>query len=295
MSMTKRMFEARIGLPADPTQDARIESDRAACIRLVFERTRQYLAPFVKAHLKRKRVEVYRSLYPDGRFPSSTKFYQDVKEAGSVEAYLTHYFFSRLPEALRQLGLPPAIVDALDRETDCRKSWIFALKEAAAFAPPPDQVAAAARIEPRPRRFRHHHKHLPGVMHDKAIHAFFTEIFQKNELFYRAHPDALFKVELLDYEDYLHSPFWFVIRNIVLYRDNFTCTLCPKAATEVHHINYDVDVLYGKDLAPVVSVCEACHKKIEFDDSGVKIHDLSEKKGRYQALRAANSKHDPHG
>lgn len=102
MSMTKRMFEARQGLPPDPARDAQIASDRTICIQAVFERTRPYLAPFVKGHMKARRVDVYRSLYPDGRFPSSTKFYKEVKEAGSVAAYLTHYFFTHLTEALRQ-------------------------------------------------------------------------------------------------------------------------------------------------------------------------------------------------
>ncbi len=180
-------------------------------------------------------------------------------------------------------------MDAIDSDTASRKSWILGLAEAAAFAPTADELAAATSLEPRPRRFRHHNKHLQDLLDSKAIHAFFTGVLQKNESFYRANPGALFKVELLDYADYLQSPVWFIIRNIVLYRDNFTLTVCRAPATEVHHISYEIDVLYGKELDPIVSVCERCHRRIEFDDSGVKIYDLAEKKRLYEALRATNS------
>ncbi len=88
----------------------------------------------------------------------------------------------------------------------------------------------------------------------------------------------------------------FAIRNIVLYRDGFKCRACTGKATTVHHTSYNVDVLYGKDLEPLVSVCEPCHTAIEFDDDGMKIRDLAVKKERYAMLcRTRNRKNDVSG
>jgi hypothetical protein len=162
------------------------------------------------------------------------------------------------------------------------------LEEAQRYAPSGEEIAAAETIQPKPRSFRHHSRALPNLMHDRAIHEFFGAVYAKNEAFYRANPRALYRMELLDYDDYLQSPFWFVIRNIVLFRDAFRCRVCAAKATAVHHISYDADVLYGKNLEPLVSICDPCHDLIEFDEGGNKISDLDVKRERYESLRQRN-------
>lgn len=75
-----------------------------------------------------------------------------------------------------------------------------------------------------------------------------------------------------------------MIRNIALYRDGYQCRICTAKATSVHHISYDVDVMYGSNLSPLVSLCDPCHEKIEFDEDGNKVSDLDIKRAQYEAL-----------
>jgi len=170
-------------------------------------------------------------------------------------------------------------------KTEDGRRFCLRIEAAGHYAPTEEQLRTAEPIQPKPRQFRLHNRHIPSVMHGRTIQAFFTEMNAKNELFYQAHPEALFKIELLDYADYLQSPFWFVTRNTVLYRDGYKCRVCAAKATTVHHISYDADVLYGKNLEPLVSVCDRCHEAIEFDEDGAKITDLAVKKARYEELR----------
>ena len=101
---------------------------------------------------------------------------------------------------------------------------------------------------------------------------------------YKINLGAIFNLEAMDYQYYLQSPFWLLIRNVVLFRDSFECKACGIKATCVHHLNYEVDTLYGKGLDQLVSLCESCHNKIEFDEDGNKIHDIDEKLDRYIRL-----------
>jgi hypothetical protein len=286
VSMTKRMMESRGGYRPERTAEsiAKGEAERKDIIRSVFDAVRPYHHVFVKGRLRKKRMDLYRLLYPHG-LPSTTKFYSDLKQAGDMPAYLTHYFYCNIKSCLERLGLPPVSVDELMTKTADSRRYILSLEMAAAYAPSEEDLKGAEDIQPKPRYFRHQNRNFPSVMHDRAIHSFFTDVYKKNELFYQKHPHALFKIELMDYEDYLQSPFWFVIRNIVLYRDDFKCRVCGAKATTVHHISYDPDVFYGKDLEPLVSLCEPCHTAIEFDEDGRKIIDLAVKKERYEMLR----------
>jgi hypothetical protein len=286
MSMTKRMMESRGDLrtQVSPERRAMDAAQRNTNIASVFEISRPYHHAFVKSRLRKKRMDVYRLLYPNGR-PSTTTFYDDLKQAGSVPAYLTHYFYCNIKKCLEALGLPPAAVDELLNKTSTARQYVLSLEDAVNHAPGEDEITNAQGIQPKPRHFRHNCRVMPSVMYDRSIQEFFTGIYAKNELFYQAHPSALFKAELLDYQDYLQSPFWFVIRNIVLFRDSFKCRVCSAKATTVHHISYDADVLYGKDIEPLVSLCEPCHTRIEFDDAGGKITDLAVKKERYETFR----------
>ncbi len=284
MSMTKRMMES----PSHWTKADRAAQRKAWLegIDDVFSKLRKYLVAFVRANTASPISKVHKRLFPNAMLaPSQSKFYSDVKKAGGVPAYLTHHFYNNLQASLEALSLPPSVVSRLLRQKSKGPSYFLSLEDAARFSPTEAELASAASLKPKARRFRHHPKAFPDFLPAKGIYDFFTEIHRKNEAFYSANPAQLFNLELLDYaEDYLHSPFWFVIRNIVLFRDGFECRLCKKQATTVHHLYYNPDVLYGKDLDALVSLCESCHSKIEFDDSGNKIHDIEQKRRRFEAL-----------
>ena len=262
------------------------EKEATKAISAAFLAVRKYHVAYVKMHDQTPRSRVHRALHPDvHRAPSLTKFYKDVHSAGSVPAYLTHHFYQNLESCLKTFGLPPRKVNVLLKQTEEGRRYCLGLQDAKKYVPSNEELRAAVPIQPRTRRFRHHPEPFPDMMLSSSIYAFFTEIHRKNEPFYEANPDQLFELTLLAYEDYLQSPFWFVIRNIVLFRDGFECTLCGDKATCVHHHYYGANVLYGKDLNALVSLCDACHKLIEFDETGTKIDDLNEKRRRYDALK----------
>lgn len=284
MSTTKRMME----FPPQWTQAERIaqQKERIEAMASVFSMVRKYLVAYINANNRQPKSCVYKRLYPSTRdAPSQTKFYTDVKKAGGIPEYLTYHFYSNLQFCLESLDLPPSRVLTLITQTSDKRRWLLNLEDAGRFAPTVEELRVAAPLKPRPRKFRFHPKSFPDLMPAKAIIDFFTDVRRKNEVFYNANPQQLFNLDLLDYKDYLHSPFWFVIRNIVLFRDSFECMACGDKATCVHHLYYSPDVLYGKDLAALVSLCDLCHHKIEFDEAGAKIHNIEEKHRRYVQIK----------
>jgi len=66
------------------------------------------------------------------------------------------------------------------------------------------------------------------------------------------------------YPEYLASDDWKKIRERKLYKHP-TCLICPNDATHVHHMSYVVAVLLGLKNELLVSLCETCHSRIEFD------------------------------
>jgi hypothetical protein len=72
------------------------------------------------------------------------------------------------------------------------------------------------------------------------------------------------------YSDYLASDLWKSIRARVLKRDHGQCCRCGRGATQVHHKSYHINVLLGRTLKPLVSICHTCHKAIEFKSTGEK-------------------------
>lgn len=67
------------------------------------------------------------------------------------------------------------------------------------------------------------------------------------------------------YRDYLESELWHRIRASVLRKSSGMCCVCGCEATQVHHKCYDKNTLLGKTNHNLVSICETCHKLIEFD------------------------------
>lgn len=66
------------------------------------------------------------------------------------------------------------------------------------------------------------------------------------------------------YECYLRGSLWKGIRRAVLERDGGACRLCPRRAAQVHHLSYRMAVLTGAHLNDLVSLCDPCHRGIEF-------------------------------
>lgn len=80
--------------------------------------------------------------------------------------------------------------------------------------------------------------------------------------------------EVLPDSDFFGTYWWQVVRDAVLYRDNYTCTICGKTRDEgaklhVHHILYRCKGGSDNPLN-LRTVCEDCHKKIHSKDHKVK-------------------------
>lgn len=77
---------------------------------------------------------------------------------------------------------------------------------------------------------------------------------------YRIPPDG--------YDEYLQSNLWRRIRVAVLDRDEWRCVRCDGDAEDVHHRAYDPEIMDGRALEWLVSLCKGCHKFIHFQDNG---------------------------
>lgn len=65
------------------------------------------------------------------------------------------------------------------------------------------------------------------------------------------------------YAQYQRSVTWKAIRKLVLERDANTCK-CGEPATQVHHSQYDMLTLLGKNLTHLHSACASCHGRIHY-------------------------------
>jgi hypothetical protein len=71
------------------------------------------------------------------------------------------------------------------------------------------------------------------------------------------------------YEKYRRRKLWAkIIVPRVLERDGGLCRRCGCKAEIVHHKSYASEVMRGKMDDQLISVCQACHKIIHFDDAG---------------------------
>lgn len=67
-----------------------------------------------------------------------------------------------------------------------------------------------------------------------------------------------------EYIDYINSDEWAKIRNKVLIRDNFKCSLCGNMRNlQVHHLNYNHFMNEENHLEDLMTLCNECHEKIE--------------------------------
>lgn len=113
-------------------------------------------------------------------------------------------------------------------------------------------------------------KRLPIVTKEQAENIE-KEVFEKRKSFF-SYMEKLNK-QLLEkrkdefhkeYSEYLKSPKWRALRDLVLERDKGVCQACLiNKATQVHHLTYDN--VYNEFAFQLVSVCEDCHNKIHND------------------------------
>lgn len=112
---------------------------------------------------------------------------------------------------------------------------------------------------------------------------------QKKFNAYYKRNDRLSELGYAGYEEYLKSDDWKAIRDRKLMKFP-SCLLCKRHATQVHHTDYSNEVLLGLETRLLVTLCEECHKKIEFDNSGNK-RSLREANASLKTLAAAIGLH----
>lgn len=84
---------------------------------------------------------------------------------------------------------------------------------------------------------------------------------------YEQRDRVLRQMGFANYGEYLRSGLWRRIRARRLAVDEGRCRKCGQEATQVHHTHYHPLVLMGRKLRGLVSVCEDCHERAEFDGS----------------------------
>jgi hypothetical protein len=72
------------------------------------------------------------------------------------------------------------------------------------------------------------------------------------------------------YEAYLSGPLWADIRSRVLKSSGGLCLVCRRAATQVHHVLYDLPTLLGHSFDGLVPLCGGCHRHAEITRAGRK-------------------------
>lgn len=118
-----------------------------------------------------------------------------------------------------------------------------------------------ARESERALRLSRRRNRLAARRRPKKVKKFSGEIY--------THPDSergksLNALGFSDYATYLRSPLWSDLRIQTLTRDSGLCLACGGAASQIHHKDYSLDTMTGKNLDGLASLCRRCHEGIEF-------------------------------
>lgn len=294
MSMTKRILESGISYTPEE-RDAQKAERRAAFIKFneIYEK---YLLAFLKIYSEKTKTQIHKSLFQNVEVCvnlrlapiSYSTLVTHIKKSGGINEYLCYFFYGNNKRVLEILDVPPNIIYELSERMESKSIYIMELSEAKEYCPTQEKIDCADDLYIKPRQFKFSGKIQSGFIRTKDIHDFYKNIHNKNKIFYEKNPDKLYCVELFDYDDYLNSPIWFLLREVALFRDGFSCRVCGNKAECVHHIDYDVDTLYGKNMSGLISLCNSCHNKVEFSDSGQKINDIVEKKKHLNEMLSGN-------
>jgi len=75
--------------------------------------------------------------------------------------------------------------------------------------------------------------------------------------------DRAYNLKLLGfkrYRDYIGSALWRGIRRPIVVRANWMCEACKVAPMDVvHHLDYTLETLQGKNPESLIAVCDPCH------------------------------------
>jgi len=81
-----------------------------------------------------------------------------------------------------------------------------------------------------------------------------------------------------EYIAYLKSQTWRKIRRRIIKRDKGLCSICEAKATHVHHHNYDDATMQGKNDDALTSLCDHCHRAVEFDGEAQRYNLIEKRK-----------------
>lgn len=87
---------------------------------------------------------------------------------------------------------------------------------------------------------------------------------ESNTRAYNARREILKSLGFELYKDYLESDLWLGIRSKVLDAFPFCRICCWYFAKQVHHQNYRIETMSGKDVSGLIALCSRCHRRIEF-------------------------------
>jgi hypothetical protein len=59
------------------------------------------------------------------------------------------------------------------------------------------------------------------------------------------------------YNEYLKSKEWYVLRELIMKRDNCSCRVCSDDAEEVHHLTYTR--IFNESPYDLIAICRKCH------------------------------------
>lgn len=83
---------------------------------------------------------------------------------------------------------------------------------------------------------------------------------------YQERNNILAQMGFLSYQEYRESELWKIIKKHVLERDYYYCRgkLCNNRSRTVHHFTYNRPTLEGQSPYTLITLCETCHRKVEF-------------------------------
>ena len=104
-----------------------------------------------------------------------------------------------------------------------------------------------------------------GSMSEKNIRS------NPNHFSYFHRNEILKSLGFESYAAYIKSQLWRRIRQRVGNHAHIQCFACGGKAYCVHHIEYSLETLTGRNPCGLVPLCDPCHTSIEFDPSGTKV------------------------
>jgi hypothetical protein len=106
---------------------------------------------------------------------------------------------------------------------------------------------------------------------------------------YRIRKFSLTELGYVNYDQYLRSNDWKIIRADVL-KNHPGCMLCSALASQVHHMDYDAQTLLGLEKRLLAPLCDKCHHIIEFNKNEKRTLANANKMLRVMAKRTSSGK-----